>query len=90
MSIVFDQGDMASEVLDKMCRFDGQVTYRGATDKSVREALEYLKQWDYGQESEHTTYEGLSWGASDATIEVDEYVIAYNLGLGYVSASTGG
>ena len=85
VSIVYDQGEMADEVLKKMLRHDGQVTYQGVTQESIDEALDYLKEWDYGEESEHTTYEGISWGSSDATEEVGEYVIAYNLHFGYVS-----
>jgi hypothetical protein len=86
-TIVFMQGEDADEVLDKMLRFDGHVTYQGATQESVNEALEYLKQWDYGDESEHTITDKPEWGSLDTLIEEGEYVIAYNIHFGYVSLS---
>jgi len=83
--IVFMQGEEATEVTHTLLRYDGVVTYRGATEKSVRKALEYLKEWDYGEESEHDLTENPTWGSSDATEELDGYVIAYNTRFGYVS-----
>jgi hypothetical protein len=85
VSIVFMQGEDADWVLNHMLRFDRKVTYRGATDKTVERAFEHLKQWDFGEESEHDPSEGISWGTSDTTFEEGEYVIAYNSRLGYVS-----
>jgi hypothetical protein len=69
-TIVFmDSGDEAWEVLDM-----------GTTG----EMLDYLSQWDFGEESEHTPRQ-TPWGSMDETHESGDYVLAWNRGLGYVS-----
>lgn len=51
------------------------------------EIFQYLKQWDYGGENEHTLYDELPCGKADDTRdhgENNEYVLAYNSSLGYI------
>lgn len=51
------------------------------------EMVDYMKQWDYGTESEHclSTYKNEPWGVSDKTYHKDDYVLAYNENMGYAS-----
>jgi len=85
VSLYFDQGDEASRILHVLLRFDGQVTYRGETEKSVRKALKMLLKHVPTPEPTLPVYDGISWGSSDSTIEEGEYLIAYNSRFGYIS-----
>ena len=69
--IVFMQGDDAKEPLDIL------------DDKGELAALEYLKDWDYGDEMDHSPEEK-PWGNDDDVYEKDDYVMSYNTGLGYI------
>jgi hypothetical protein len=81
--IVFMQGDEAYDVLDKLCHVDGVVVH-GADDESIRAAVDYLSQWDYGDESEHTIVTRDSFGRYDDEATHGEYLIGWNYGLSYV------
>jgi len=51
--------------------------------KGEHEAMEYLKQWDYGTES---LIDGISdepWGRNDKIYKEGNYVMNYNTGVGY-------
>lgn len=80
--IVFMQGDEGREVVDRLCNVDGVVAY-GATRETMEHAIDYLSQWDYGDENE--VVETLGHGTLDDVVEHGEYILAWNLGLGYVS-----
>jgi hypothetical protein len=69
--IIFLQGEEADEPLKIL------------KDKGEEEALEFLKQWDYGKEMEHSPMEA-PWGADDDNFESDEYVMSWNSRLGYI------
>lgn len=84
VSIVFIDGDEGHELVRKLERAEG-VVYHGATHETIAEAVEYLKGWDYGDESEHTITDDPQWGASDRTAREGYYVLAWNTGLGYIS-----
>jgi hypothetical protein len=87
MDIVFLQGDDGREVADKLFRVEG-VCAHGITAESAREAVEYLSQWDYGDDDGELRAE-LPAGSNDAVIFADggQYVLTANLGLGYVGLS---
>jgi hypothetical protein len=87
MDIVFLHCDDGREVADKLFCVDGVVAH-GITAESAREAVEYLSQWDYGDDDGELRDE-LPAGSNDAIIYADggEYVLTANLGLGYVSLS---
>jgi len=84
VTIVFTQGDEADEVFEMLYDIDG-VVWSGPYEEGIVKAVEHLKQWDFGEESEHTPYEKEPWGTSDQTVEHDGYVLAWNSHLGYVS-----
>lgn len=46
-------------------------------------ALEYLKQYDYGKELDHSPVEA-PWGDDDETYEKDGYVMSWSAELGYI------
>ncbi len=46
--------------------------------------LEYLKSWDYGNESEHSPQPEPSHGGNDEIFESGDYILSWNTGLGYV------
>lgn len=88
VSLFFDQGDKASEILHAMLRFDGEVTYQGATEESIQKAYATLRRAVGPIEPTLPVYDGIAWGSSDQTIDIDDgYVIAYNTRFGYVSLS---
>lgn len=82
-NIVFMQDDEGREVVDSLCNVEGVVAH-GATAESIMKTIEYLSQWDYGDESEYDIREEIGAGTNDTVVEYDEYVLTYNLGLGYV------
>lgn len=69
--IVFLQGEEAIEPLHIL------------DDKGEDAAVEYLSQWDYGGEMEHSPEEQ-PWGEDDETFEKDDYVMSWNSRLGYI------
>lgn len=69
--IVFMQGEEADEPLKIL------------DNKGESAAIEYLADWDYGGEMEHTEVEA-PWGPHDDTFEEDDYVLSYNDRLGYI------
>lgn len=82
-TIVFMQGDEGREVVDQLCNVEGVVAH-GITVESVYAAVEHLKQWDYGDESEHSPEEREPWGPHDEITQMDDYTLSWHLGLGYV------
>jgi hypothetical protein len=87
MDIVFLQGDDGREVADRLFNVEGVVAH-GITAESAREAVEYLSQWDYGDNDGELREEPPA-GTEDAIVYADggEYVLTANLGLGYVGLS---
>lgn len=76
-SIVFLQGDEAHEALDILDSM-GELA-----------AMEHLKAWDYGGESEHTPLQNAPWGEDDRTFrdkagEGEEYIMSWNHSPGYI------
>ena len=61
--IVFAQGDEGRELVDKIERVEGVVAH-GPTPETVVTAVEYLAQWDYGDESEHDVRDSSSRGST--------------------------
>jgi len=45
--------------------------------------LEHLRKWHYP--GQHESYEVSPWGGSDDTYRKGNYILAWNVGLGYVS-----
>lgn len=82
-SIIFAQGDEAREIVDRLERVDGVVAF-GATDETISETVDYLSQWDFGDESEHDVTAELGAGTHDRIETVGDYILTWNLGLGYV------
>jgi len=81
--IVFMQGDEGREVVDKLCNVEGVVAH-GATAESITATIAHLSQWDFGDESEHTLREDIGAGFDDRVVEEGDYVLSWNLGIGYV------
>lgn len=86
-TIVFLQGDEASEVIDLLYGWQGDeyhCHYLGATSEGIDAALEFLKAWDYGEPAEEHT--SPSCGTSDDSWVLADgaYLLSANLGLGYV------
>jgi hypothetical protein len=55
-------------------------------DMDIDETIEYLSQWDYGQETEDAhTRDAYPWGSSDRVYREGGYVLTINNGLGYAS-----
>ena len=54
-------------------------------DNPIKESIDYLSQWDYGKESEYDLMDNPPWGTSDYTEQIEEYVLSYNVGLGYMA-----
>ena len=81
ISVTFLQGDEADEVL-------GMIDHDGATA-----AIEYLQQWDYGEETTGAAlengyvYDRIPAGSTDQTLESDgsTYALTYSTTFGYVS-----
>lgn len=83
-TIVFMQGEEADAVFEMLYTIDG-VVWAGPYAESIATTVEYLSQWDNGDESEHSGTAEPQWGASDRTVEHDGYTLAWNSGLGYIS-----
>ena len=81
ISVTFMQGDEADEVLAMIYR-DGAAA-----------AIEYLQQWDYGEETTGAALENgyvyarIPAGSTDQTVESDgsTYALTYSTTFGYVS-----
>jgi hypothetical protein len=88
-SVVYIDGDEAEQVLTLIYSatdpYTGERVGMGPNSDGVADAVDYLCQWDYGPESEHTTYDREPWGCWDDTAEHNGYTLAWNNGLGYVS-----
>ena len=82
-TIIFIQGEEASMLLHTLLRFDGVVTYQGATEESVAEVLAELQRYEDGEWFD--VYTEKPWGPADGTFEEGDYVIAYNSHVGYIS-----
>lgn len=81
-SIVFLSDSEATEPL--------QILDEHGEDK----AMEYLAQWDYGSEMEHSPSDREPWGSSDHTVKTelgngDIYIMSYNLRRGYIGLTRG-
>jgi hypothetical protein len=70
-NIVFMQDEAADEAMKIL------------EDNGEEAALEHLKQWDMGGESEIDKTDQ-AWGLRDDTYMSGEYVMSYNKGLGYI------
>jgi len=46
--------------------------------------IDYLNNWDYGSENEHSPQSEPSHGTSDDYHQSGEYILSWNNGLGYV------
>lgn len=66
--------------VDVLYNNEGIISY-GVTEESLAATLEYLKQWEYGEEA---VTDRDPWGTSDDVFHIGEYVITANNGLGYV------
>ena len=53
-------------------------------NKSIKESIDYLSQWDYGKESEYDLVDNPPYGTSDYTEQIGKYILSYNLRLGYM------
>lgn len=80
-SIVFMQGDEGRKVVDALTHTDGVVVH-GATAASIAATVEYLAQWDYGEY--HDLGSTSRAGSRDDRFQVDNYLLTWNTGLGYV------
>jgi hypothetical protein len=69
--IISMQGHQASEVLPII------------ENQGEQAAIDFLSQWDFGGESEHSP-EPAPWGSEDRLYRSGDYVLSYNLPLGYV------
>lgn len=82
-TVIFLQGDDANEPIDALYNREGEsVVYHGVTDESVSAAIEYLRQWDYGEPTEPQADTGA--GTMDDEWREGEYVLTAHLGLGYL------
>ena len=70
-NIVFLQGDDAGEILDILDVF------------GESSAMEHLQQYDYG-ESQIESRDDFPWGSRDMIYREGNYVMSYNIGLGYI------
>jgi hypothetical protein len=68
--IIFLQGDNANEALDTL------------NEQGKDAALDFLSQWDYGEETE--VFTELAAGSTDRIYEKNDYVLTYNNSLGYI------
>jgi hypothetical protein len=68
--IVFIQGEEANEPLDIL------------NNEGEEKAMEYLQQWDYGNENLITEHEQ-PFGTTDILYKKDNYIMSYNK-VGYV------
>ena len=78
--IVFVQGDEADEIINNLYSIDGS-TAHGASAESIKEAVEYLKQWETGDEEVEIE---LGAGSIDDIWEEGDYILSANMGLTYV------
>jgi hypothetical protein len=85
VEVVFMEGDDAYDLLDQLTRVDGVVMH-GSTDDTVADAVRYLADWDYGQETTDAhTRDTEPWGKHDDRATVGNYVLSWNYNLAYVS-----
>jgi hypothetical protein len=54
-------------------------------EQGAEALLEYLKQWDFGAESETDITDSEPWGTSDTIYQFDNYILTVNMGLPYFS-----
>lgn len=80
--VVFMQGDDADAVLKDLCRVHDWVVADGPTQDTIEAAIDYLAQWDDG--SNEDIHDGIGAGPADDIHEHGDYVLTWNLGLGYV------
>jgi hypothetical protein len=68
---------------------DSNEAFRIMDDQGESAALEHLKQWDYGRESEHAPEHEPPYADFDDTLSIDcaggEYTMAWNRSMGYIS-----
>jgi len=53
-------------------------------DMTEEQMIDYLADWDYGSEMEHSPSETPSRGGADDWCRIEDYVLTWNRGLGYV------
>ena len=51
--------------------------------RGARALLDYLKQWDYGKESETELDDNEPWGLGDMVYGIDDYIVTVNLKMPY-------
>jgi hypothetical protein len=75
-NIVFIQND-----------FEAEEPFQILNEKGEDALIEYLKQWDFGGESEHCMNGSVDkpWGSSDSIYRKGFYILSYNEQLGYVA-----
>lgn len=52
-------------------------------DRGEHETMEFLKQWDYG-ECPVEERPDAPWGKYDKNYQEGDYIMSYNMGLGYI------
>jgi hypothetical protein len=53
-------------------------------EQGIGALFEYLKQWDYGKESEQDIYDGIPWGTNDEVYPcADNYILTINTRMPY-------
>lgn len=72
-TIVFMQGEEATPFLEQL------------QNDQVSAVYTQLKQMDYGHESEVDIVDYEPWGIDDKTVRLNEYTLAWNANLEYVS-----
>lgn len=83
-TIAFREGEEADEVFKMLYDIDG-VVWSGPYAENLDATVEFLAQWDQGNESEHSPTDKPQFGLVDDTYEHKGYTLAWNTHLGYVS-----
>lgn len=81
--IIFDQGDEAAEVINRLERIVDGWYVQGATEETIRAAVEHLKQWE--GDTTHRFFEWPNSNAGERSAQVDDYILTWHIDLGYVS-----
>lgn len=82
--IIFDQGDEAAEVIDRLENIEDGWLVHGATEETIAAAIEHLLQWDYGEEP-HTFIEHPTGNHREREAIVGDLLLTWHLDLGYVA-----
>lgn len=82
-----DKGKYCSIVFMQSDTEDVKEPLRILEENGLEAVIDYLSQWDFGGESEYDIPIGDPWGKSDTIYRKGNYVLSYNLGLGYIGLS---